>query len=190
MDTPLLLDVPEEIRTQRLFLRAPRIGDGATVFPTARDSMAELKAWMPWASDAYSLDDAEKWCRSSAARFTAREMFHFLIFEGDSHVGNIGLFKFDWAVPRCEIGYWLATSRYGNGLMSEAVERVATLTFEVLKVERLELRCDERNDRSARVAARCGFQIEGVLRHESRGTDGELRNSRVYSMLRPIVENR
>ena len=184
MDTHLLLNVPEELRTRRLFLRAVRMGDGAIVFPTVRDSFTELKRWMPWANDAYSQDDSEKWCRGASARFLTREMFHFLMFEGDQHVGNIGLFKFEWTVPRCEIGYWLVTSRYGQGLMSEAVSCVTGLAFDVLKVERLELRCDERNDRSGRVAERCGFVFEGTMRRDSRGTDNELRNSRVYSKLR------
>ena len=64
---PLLIDLPEELFSSRLRLRVPRAGDGAMVFASVRDSLAELKPWMPWAKDAYSVEDGETWCRKSAA---------------------------------------------------------------------------------------------------------------------------
>jgi RimJ/RimL family protein N-acetyltransferase len=51
-------------------------------------------------------------------------------------------------------------------------------------MERIEIRTDNRNQRSGRVAARCGFQLEGVLRHDSRHVDGTLRDTRVHARLR------
>ena len=69
---PMMLDVPPELRSGRLLLR-PRFGDGGTVCRTVLASMAEVKAWMPWATDAYGPRDAELWCRRSAIRFLARK---------------------------------------------------------------------------------------------------------------------
>ena len=68
--------------------------------------------------------------------------------------------------------------------MSEAVSGVAAWAFDVLSMERIELHTDNRNERSGRVAERCGFQLEGVLRHDSRHIDGSLRDTRVYSKVR------
>ena len=183
---PLLLEVPEELRTARLTLRAPRVGDGATIFPAVRASLPELKVWMPWATDAYALEDAEQWCRRGASAFILREAFAFLMFvEGGEYVGNISLFNLNWAAPRCEIGYWLATPHCGRGLMTEAVGALFTLACDALKAERVEIRCDDRNERSRRVAERCGFDLEAVLRRENRGADGQLRDTCVFAKLRP-----
>ena len=183
---PLLLDVPDQIRTARLTLRAPRLGDGATILPAVRASLPELKVWMPWATDEYGIDDAEQWCRRTGAKSLTREELGFLLFlHGGEHVGNIGLFNFNWDVPRCEVGYWLATPHCGQGLMGEAVEAVFALARDACSIQRMEIRCDDRNVRSWRVAERCGFQLEGVLRRESLATDGALRDTRVYARLAP-----
>jgi RimJ/RimL family protein N-acetyltransferase len=186
---PLMLDVPAELRTQRLLLRVPRPGDGERVCRTVRASLDELKAWMPWATDGYGPRDAEQWCRRGAAQFLAREQLQYLLFLGPGagpgeHVGNVGVFAFRWQVPCCEVGYWLATAQCGKGLMTEAVSAVVGMAFEALSMQRVEIRTDSRNARSGRVAERCGFQLEGILRHDSRHVDGTLRDTRVYSRLR------
>jgi len=58
------------------------------------------------------------------------------------------------------------------------------LAFEQLNALRVEIRCDDRNHKSSRVAERAGFQLEGILRNESHGLDGSLRSTRVYSKIR------
>ena len=40
---------------------------------------------------------------------------------------------------------------------------------------------DDRNVRSWRVAERCGFVLEGVLRQQSLTPDGEPRDMRIYA---------
>lgn len=89
---PLLIDVPEQIETDRLILRSPRAGDGKIVYPSVRESLSELKIWMPWASDEYSEESSEQWCRRAAANFITREQLQFamLLREDQPHVGNIG----------------------------------------------------------------------------------------------------
>jgi RimJ/RimL family protein N-acetyltransferase len=179
---PILLDIPAEIATERLILRAPRQGGGAIILPAVRASLPELKKWMPWASDDYDLKNAEEWCRRNAAKFLSREELAFLIFskQGD-HLGSISAFRFDWNVPRCEIGYWLSTAHCGRGLMTEAVTAVTKLALDLLKCERVEIRTDARNDRSRRVAELAGFSLEGVLRNECRDVEGKLRNTAILS---------
>jgi RimJ/RimL family protein N-acetyltransferase len=181
---PLLLDVPQEIVTERLFLRAPRFGDGAMVLETVRASLPELKRWMPWASDGYALEDAEEWCRRNAGKFLSREEFQFLIFskQGD-HLGSVGVFRFEWSVPRCEIGYWLGTAHCGQGFMTEAVKGVTKLAIDLLHCERVEIRTDGRNERSRRVAERAGFLLDGLLRNEGRDIEGCLRDMAVFSRI-------
>jgi ribosomal-protein-serine acetyltransferase len=138
---PLLLDIPHELTTDRLLLRAPRHGDGVMIYNTTRASLPELKKWMIWATDNFNLEDAEEWCRGSAAKFLSREQFSFLIFSKKSvHLGNVTAMKFDWAIPRCEIGYWLATAHCGHGFMTEAVNAVTKLAFDLLKCHRVEIR--------------------------------------------------
>lgn len=181
---PLLLDIPERLETPRLVLRVPRAGDGVIVSASVRESLAELRPWMPWAHDGYGPKDGEEWCRKSAANFVQRTILNYTIWlTSGEHIGSIGAFAFTWDVPGCEIGYWLSTRHWGQGYMAESLNCVTGMLFEQLRFTRVEVRMDDLNDRSWRVAERCGFRHEGTLRQDYRYPDGRLRDTRVYSRL-------
>src|SRR5689334_12089280 len=117
---PILLAIPQLIPTKRLILRTPQPGDGPMVSESVRDTIEELKPWMPWATDAYGPEDGELWCRRSAGDFHLRKSLQYVLLlrEDDRiHVGNAGIFAFNWDVPRCEIGYWLRKKCTGKGYM-------------------------------------------------------------------------
>lgn len=181
----ILLDIPDRIETERFVLRIPRVGDGPETFVSVRQSIAELKKWMPWATDAFNGSDEEEWCRKAAEWYITREQIHYFITsrEDGRHLGGVGIFKIVWDVPSCEIGYWLNTPQCGKGIMTEAVNTVARLAFETLKAVRVQLLIDEKNEPSIRVAERCGFSLEGTLRNDYRYPDGRLRNTRVYARI-------
>lgn len=182
---PILLDVPDTLRTDRLVLRTPRAGDGARVNTAVVESAAELALWMPWALPTPAVADTEKWCREAAAKWLKREELHFSVYlpDGQTCVGACGMHHIDWRVPLAEIGYWMRTPYVGRGLMTEAVQAVTRLAMETLSIHRVEIRCDEQNRRSAAVAERAGYTLEGVLRSNARDAQGNLRNTCIYSRL-------
>src|SRR5688572_18081137 len=45
---PILLDVPEQLVTERMLLRIPRPGHSKFSWPAVAESQAELALWMPW----------------------------------------------------------------------------------------------------------------------------------------------
>ncbi|HEX7559834.1 MAG TPA: hypothetical protein VF386_11565, partial [Usitatibacter sp.] len=63
----LLLDIPEQIETPRLILAAARSGQGAMVNEAVVESREELRAWMPWAQHAPTLEETEAYCREAQA---------------------------------------------------------------------------------------------------------------------------
>lgn len=180
---PLMYDLPEELATQRLRLRVPRAGDGAAIHPAVRASIAELSQWMPWAKPEYSEADAELWCRKSFVEFHSRKSVQLLIEIDGEHIGTIGAFDMDYGIRSCEIGYWLRSDRIGHGYMTEAVLALGELVANSLKIHRIRIRCDPRNHRSASVARRCGYVLEGTMHHDSLGTDGKHRDTHVFSRL-------
>ncbi len=183
---PILRDFPDRFETERLLIRAPRPGDGPMVYEAVMESLEQLKLWMPWAHQEMSPEIQEGISRQMHVHFLAREdlPLRLLIKDTGELVGGSGLHRFDWDVPRFEIGYWVRTKFEGQGYITEAVIGIANFAFEKLFAERVEIRMDENNTRSWRVAERTGFTLEGVLRNEARAVDGKLRNTRVYSMIR------
>jgi RimJ/RimL family protein N-acetyltransferase len=191
---PLLIDVPERIETERLVLRPPRRGDGALVNEAVRVSLAELAPWMPWAGTMPSVEESEAHCRRQQARFLLREDFVFFMLvrnaaggEGEL-IGASGLHRIDWTVRKFEIGYWRKTGHQGRGFVTEAVKALARLAFDTLDARRVEIRMDDHNSASWRVAERAGFTLEALLRFDSATPAGEPRSTRIYARVRGAEE--
>lgn len=177
---------PETLATARLIVRAPRLSDAPGLFAAVRESLPELTPYMAWATPDYSLAACEANTRAAVARFAAREdlRYHFFDRVTGEFVGNASFHHVDWSVPKLELGYWCRTSRAGEGLTREGVAALAEMAERELGAARLEIRCDTRNRRSARVAEACGFRLEGTLRNESRDQEGSLRDTLLYARVR------
>lgn len=189
MTDPLLVDVPERLDGERTVLLAPRAGLGAELAVVVTQSLSHLRPWMAWAQDAPTAESAELVVRRMQADFIARRdlTWHLHARRADGSAGRLlggtGLHRMDWAVRRFEIGYWVRPEAAGRGHASEAVRLLVALAFDRLAARRVEIRCDTRNVRSRAVAERCGFELEGVLRRDALGVDGEVRDTAVYSRI-------
>ena len=179
----LLLDIPQELETERLALRASAPGQGAAIHEAVMESMPQLKPWMPWALDGRTPEDSERHCREMAMRWLARQELDFCFFSraDGGLVGKGGLHTIDWAVPKFEIGYWIRTSCARRGYATEAAQRLVRFAREDLGAERLEITSDARNAASRRVAEKAGFSLEGIRRHSRRDAEGKLADSCLYA---------
>jgi N-acetyltransferase len=87
-----------------------------------------------------------------------------------------------------EIGWtWLAASAQRTGINREAKLLLLTYAFETLRVARVDLKTDARNERSRRAISLLGATFEGVLRQWSPsrvpGEEGRLRDSAMFSVV-------
>lgn len=191
MTDPVLIDLPSSIDTERLLLRPPQAGDGAALYEAVAQSLPELRrflASLPWVAAEPSVQSSDIYCRTAQSNYLAGRDLPFLLFEKASGqlVGAAGLHRVNWVTPKAEVGYWVRTSRAGNGFINEAVDVLTHFAFSHLGAVRVELITDEANHESRRVAQHCQFTLEGVLRNERRSPDGTLRNTCVYARLAPM----
>jgi RimJ/RimL family protein N-acetyltransferase len=177
--------LPGELLTPRLLLRAPRPEDAGAVFEAVRESFVELNRWMPWAASTPTPDDARDFCARSAVQRQEETACNLLMIDQATGVlvGATGYPRLDWNVPSFEIGYWCRASQVGRGYVSESTSALADHAFRALGAHRVELRMDDRNERSFAVAERLGFALEGVLRNHVRDHHGALRDTRVYALV-------
>jgi RimJ/RimL family protein N-acetyltransferase len=182
MRPPILQDFPESFETERLLIRSPLPGDGPEMHAAVDESLDDLLPWMDWPKQHETVEDSEQHIRLSRVRFLERSDLLLLLFlKGTGTlVGGSGM---DWSVPRFEIGYWCRTRFTGNGYVTEAVRGITAFAFEHLGARRVEIRCDALNRRSARVAERAGYSLEGELRNAEIGSDGRPRNMLVFSVI-------
>ena len=179
--------VPDQLETERLIVRAPRLEDVPLVWEAITESLDTLKPWMIWAQKHPKMEETEASLRKAMAAYLTQEDFRMHLFEKETgaFIGSTGFHRIDWDLGRFEIGYWLRSSYEGKGYITETVHMLTDFAFKELGVNRLEIRCDEDNQGSRRVAERCGYQLEGVLRMNARKADSNsLTNTCIYSRVR------
>ena len=153
------------LETERLILRAFRLSDAPAVFAYAQNpNVGPNAGWKPHATLAesegivrYFIEKGEVWAIED--RQTGRV------------IGSIGLHKDerrDLEGARM-LGYVLAESHWGRGLMTEAASRVLRHAFETLSLEIVSVYHYPFNARSGSVIRKCGFTPEGTPRVESFG---------------------
>ena len=187
MINSILLDVPSQLVTERLILRAPnRTGDGSIVNQAIRDSYYELRAWLPFAQKLPAVEETEINLRKAHINFLKRESFRFLIFQKATNefIGTASLQGIDWTIPKCEIGYWINTKFSGNGYMTEEVKALTDFGLNEIEFKRIEIRCESTNLKSRAIPEKLGYELEGILRNDDLSADGsKLTDTCFYSII-------
>jgi RimJ/RimL family protein N-acetyltransferase len=176
--------LPDELRTERLVLRPYRPVDAAALFEAVEESRGRLRLWLDWVDEFRTPEHARYYVSGAAHDWARRHDLFFGLFDaGGSYLGNAGLHNIDWSLRSFEIGYWLREGAVGHGYAQEAVRRLTRFAFEELAANRVEIRCDPRNERSRRVAERLGFVFEGCLRNSRQDPQGRPRDTAVYALV-------
>jgi RimJ/RimL family protein N-acetyltransferase len=102
--------------------------------------------------------------------------------DDDVVLGGGSLNSIDLEQGRAAVGYWLTPEARGRGVVTHAVRLIARWAFDDVGIARLELTCGPDNRASQRVAERCGFTREGVLRSHMPFQGGR-RDTVVFSLL-------
>lgn len=182
MKNPILLDFPYSFETERLTIRGPLPGDGRSVREAVLESQEDLKPWMAWAVEVPSDEDYEIRVREGQLKFLAREDLWLMLLLKGTHtiIGGSGFHNIDWNVSKFEIGYWVRSSYAGQGYITEAVNGITAFAFNSLGAQRLEIRCDVRNMRSAAVAQRAGYMLESTFHSDARDHFDRLRDTFIF----------
>ncbi len=99
-------------------------------------------------------------------------------------IGMTTYMNIDAATPRVEIGStWNAASVQGTGTNPDAKLLLLRHAFETIGCPAVEFRTHWLNHQSREAIARLGAKQDGVLRSHSRTSDGNLRDTVVFSIL-------
>ena len=153
----------------RIALRPVEIRDAASIERVFRDPQ-----WMRWFGVG---QDARAHVERVGAPWEGGEAY-FTICDhgGDEYLGEVALRLGERSIANLE--YWLLPEGRGGARATRAVRLLATWAFEELGIARLQLWTEPENITSQRVAERCGFQREGLLR-----SNDEIGGRRVDSVL-------
>ena len=97
-------------------------------------------------------------------------------------LGGASIYEINLERGSAALGYWRALRARGRGVASCAVRLLAQWGFTKLGLARIELTCGPDNEASQRVAGRCGFVHEGVMRSHT-PFKGARRDTVIFSLL-------
>jgi ribosomal-protein-serine acetyltransferase len=189
----MLLEIPTRIETERIYLRKYEAGDGQWYYAMSQKNRAHLARYESEnvVMSIESEQDAEVVVRQLAAEWKARNCFFMGAFdkETDEFVAQVYIGPVNWNVPEFEIGFFVDKDYEGQGYVTEAVKAVLGFIFEHLKAHRVRMECDDTNERSWRVAERCGMVREGYFRENKKNADGRLSGTLWFGLLKREFES-
>ena len=133
----------------------------------------------------YTEDDARAYLENCRIGWQQGATTNFAIIEADVPVGSIGIRWLDGLDEgTAEVGYWMAPEARGRGVCTRALRLASRWALQERGAHRLQLRADEQNLPSNRVAQNAGFTREGVLRSSRYNARlGRLVDFVMYSLL-------
>lgn len=158
-----MIEWPREVDAGAgVVLRAPDPIDAEAITAAIRESLDELRPWMPWAAEPMTVDQQAVRLAVVGEAFAAGGDGSYTVFVDGDVAGIVGVHD-RLGDPRArEIGYWLRTSATGYGVMTRAVRAVLDVLADA-GIERAVIHCDEANVPSAGVAERAGFTLVEVV---------------------------
>jgi RimJ/RimL family protein N-acetyltransferase len=172
------------IETERLLVRCLEPTDAAAMNAAVEASLDHLRPWMPWAmGDVPTFDERVGWLRSMRGAFDLDQDYPYGVFDptGREVLGASGLHTRAGEGAR-EIGYWVHVDHVGRGYATELAAALTKVAFEVSGVDRVEIRCDPRNVRSAAVPRKLGYALEATLRRRTTDTHGAPRDTMLFGL--------
>ena len=172
------------LQTVRLLLRPFRHSDLNAFYTYARSPHVGPDAgWPPHQSREESRRILDLFIRQ-------QEVWAVVLRSSGTLIGSVGLHE----DPKRQnegarmLGYALGEPYWGRGYACEAAREVIRFAFEVQRLPLVSLYHYAYNQRSRRVAEKCGFTREGILRAGSKRYDGRVFDDVCYSLTRPEYE--
>jgi RimJ/RimL family protein N-acetyltransferase len=159
--------------------------------PLQLNHAAELQAinhesiWSYMLFQATTLPLMDEWVRSAIELRNQLKSIPFAVIlkATGEVVGSTRIQYIDYERQSCEIGAtWFGTKAQRSFINSDSKYLLLEFCFETLNMMRVQVRVDERNERSSRAVVRLGFTKEGVLRKE-RTMHGVPRNLAIFSII-------
>lgn len=149
---------------ENAWLRPLAEADAAELFALVDAHREDLRRWLPWVDTTLVRDDTRRFLRVAVDQQDSGHGFHAGLRVDDRLAGIVGFHRIDWINRAVELGYWLAPTARGRGLMTGCCRAMVDHAMGRLGLNRIVIRCAEDNLKSRAIPERLGFTREGVQR--------------------------
>lgn len=188
--------LPEQIVGEKIVIRRRTHAHDAELLALIERSREHLRRFLFWVDGTRTLGDVSVVTDIFAKNWDAQNSFEFVFFEKTAGTANAagtaeisvgkmvgagGVHTISHMNRMAEFGYYLDREACGNGFATEFVRLLERELF-AHGIHRCVIECDSENRASARVAERCGYTREGLLR-DAKFAYGAFRDELVFSKL-------
>ncbi len=142
-----------------------------------------LNEWLPWVDNMQAVELIQNFIVGSTQRNKTGFEYAFVIIDNNKIVGRIGIYKIDQQNKIGEIGYWIAETIQGRGIISKSCKGLIDYCFTQLQLNRIEIKCGADNTRSQKIPERSGFKYEATIR-QGEWVKNRFIDLKLYSLLR------
>jgi RimJ/RimL family protein N-acetyltransferase/catechol 2,3-dioxygenase-like lactoylglutathione lyase family enzyme len=177
------------LETQKMLLRLMQPGDYEPLLALAQDR----SIWQYFTKDLGEAKEMKLWMAELLQERAMRKRFPFTIIDKGTNTvcGSTSYLNISMYDKRLEIGStWLGTPYIGTGINRHAKFALLSYAFEVMKMERVEIKTDNLNERSKAALLKVGMIPEGVHRSHMLMPEGRRRDSLYFSIIRSEWEER
>lgn len=178
-----------QLETPRVILRLLQPEDFEHFVPLAQSK----DTWKYFTKDLSDPHELQSWIYVALQDRANHSRMPFTVIDKDTNevcgstsYGNISFYD-----KRIEIGWsWLAPQFLGTGVNRQAKFALLSYAFEVMKLERVEIKTDNLNERAKAALLKVGMIPEGVLRSHMQMHSNRRRDSIYFSIIKSEWEER
>lgn len=157
-----ILIVNDRIRLVQL-----KLENAERVFWLTDTNREYLARYLPWVDKTLSAKDSADFISLMIDRRKKGEEYGYGIEYDGEIVGHTSLMHLkDKKIP--EIGYWIASSHQGKGIVSAIARTLTDLALLTLGREQVIIRAEPSNLASNRVAEKCGYHRDGQIEEDGK----------------------
>ena len=149
---------------ENILVRSFEVTDAQELFDTIDASRKHLHPWLNWVSKTTKPEQSLEFIQRSLQKAHDQEGLDLALVYNGKIIGGIGMHAWEHDTRRAQIGYWISAEHEGKGIVAKSLSGFTGFLFDKIGLNKIEIHFVQTNARSARIAARLGFRIEGIIR--------------------------
>lgn len=135
-----------------------------SLFNCVNENRDYLREWLPFVDRMKTIEFAQNFVKETVLRNKQETEYAFVITDQNQVIGRIGVYKIDNQNKIGEIGYWIIENQQGKGIVTKACKEIINFAFNILNLNRIEIKCGTENLKSKSIPEKLNFTKEGIIR--------------------------
>ena len=157
------LQLTDIIETERLIIKIPEVSETKTMYDLIDDSTTEFMEWEKWPD----LKDTEKNLLETIEECSKWVSWQAAIYlKNWELIGRFWMHTLGKKTNSIYLWYWISSKQKGKWYIPECVEWMKQYGFTEMWLNKIMIRCVKENTASRKVAEKCWFKLDWILRDD------------------------